>query len=108
MDSDAYWLTWSGLLLWCAGYAWILSRPRVQEWHVPDWTPLTVVLGFVWVDMGMAVLAWRGLIPWPAVGMLAGLEVAAGLPILVWQGRQTWERRRRRLKRNGNGGAHVG
>lgn len=108
LDSDYFKLVTLGLMVWCSGYAWILSRPAVQKRYVPDWTAATVVGGFVWVDMAMAALAARGHLSWETIAALFILEAAAGIPIVVWQYLQYRERVRLRARYNGGGAQHAG
>jgi hypothetical protein len=71
------------LCLWCALFAFVLSRKPVYEWYHPDWTWLMVVLGTGFIGLAQAAIIDSGT---PLTfGLILTTDLAAGVPIIVWQ-----------------------
>lgn len=66
-------------------YAAVLNTRRVHDWHTPNWTWVTVVIGDGIILAGINVACRIGALPWPAFWAAFWMTLAAGAPIIAWQ-----------------------
>jgi hypothetical protein len=71
------------LCLWCALFAFVLSRRAVYDWYHPDWTWFIVLLGVGFIGLAQKAIIDSGT---PLTFLLIfTTDLAAGIPIIVWQ-----------------------
>lgn len=66
-------------------YAAILNIRRVHNWHTPNWTWITVVIGDGIILAGIGAACWIHAISWDAWWVAFWMTCAAGAPIIGWQ-----------------------
>ena len=79
-------------------YAAVLNIKRVHDWHTPDRTWVTVVIGNGIILGGLLAACYAGIVAWYVWWIAFYLNCAAGGPIIVWQLIRAAKRHRRALQ----------
>ncbi len=73
-----------GLFAWCALYARVLALH--PQWYLPNnKTWVTVLFGFLWILIALAILVSYGIFGLADFGIVILCCSAAGAPIVIWQ-----------------------